>query len=232
MYIPWDLHGIWSCPKAVLLFLVCFFFVSHYSLSLIRNCLNLLFGNQGTFRRLRSVFFPNLKKGSAKECSNYLTIALISPTSKVMLKILQTRLQQYVNWELPDVQAWFRKGKGTRDQIGNIRWIIEKTRKFKKNICFIDYTKVFDCADHNKLWEILRDGNSRSPYLPPENLYVGHEATVRMRLKTMDLFKIGKGVHQGCTLPLCLFNFMHNTSWEIPGWTKHSWNQDCWEIYQ
>ena len=153
---------------AVLLFLVCFFFVSHYSLSLIRNYLNLLFGNQGTFRRLRSVFFPNLKKGSAKECSNYLTIAHISPASKVMLKILQTRLQQYVNWELPDVQAWFRKGRGTRDQIGNIRWIIEKTRKIKKNICFIDYTKVFDCADHNKRWEILRDGNSRSPYLPPE----------------------------------------------------------------
>ena len=168
MHIPWDLCGIWSCPKAVLLILDCFFFASHYSLSLIRNCLNLPFGNQETFRKLRSVFFPTSKKGSAKGCSNYLTVALISSASKAMLKIPQTRLQQYVNWELPDVQAWFRKGRDTRDQIGNIHWIIEKARKFKKNICFIDYTKVFDCADHNKLWNILRDGNTRSPYLTAE----------------------------------------------------------------
>ena len=92
----------------------------------------------------RSVFIPILKKGNAKECANYLTIALISHASKVMLKILQTRLQQYVNWELPDVQAGFRKGRGTRDQIANTRWITEKAREFQKNIyfCFIDYTKV------------------------------------------------------------------------------------------
>ena len=99
------------------------------------------------------------KKGNAKECSNYHTIAFISHASKVMLKILQARLQQYMNREHPDVQAGFRKGRGTRDQIANIRWIIEKAREFQKNIyfCFIDYPKVFDCVDHNKLWKILKD---------------------------------------------------------------------------
>ena len=101
---------------------------------------------------------PIPKKGNAKECSNYHTIALISHTSKVMLKILQARLQQYMNCELPDVPAGFRKGKGTRDQIANIRWITEKAREFQKNIyfCFIDYAKAFDCVDHNKLWKILK----------------------------------------------------------------------------
>ena len=96
---------------------------------------------------------PIPKKGDAKECSNYCTIALISHASKVMLKILQVRLQQYVNWELPDVQVGFRKGTETRDQIANIHWIIEKAREFQKNIyfCFIDYPKAFDCVDHNKL---------------------------------------------------------------------------------
>ena len=106
----------------------------------------------------RSVFIPIPKKGNAKECSNSRTIALISHASKVMLKILQARLQQYVNHELPDIQAGFRKGRGTRDQIANIRWIIEKARQFQKNIyfCFIDYDKAFDCVDHNKLWKILK----------------------------------------------------------------------------
>ena len=100
----------------------------------------------------------NSKKGNAKECSNYHTTALISHVSKVMLKILQARLQQYVNHELPDVQTGFRKGRGTRDQIANIRWIMEKAREFKKSIyfCFIDYAKAFDCVDHNKLWKILK----------------------------------------------------------------------------
>ena len=104
-------------------------------------------------------FIPIPKKGNAKECSNYHMIALISQASKVILKILQTRLHQYVNYELPDVQAGFRKGRGTRDQIANIRWIIEKAREFQKNIyfCFIDYTKAFDCVDHNKLWKILKE---------------------------------------------------------------------------
>ena len=112
------------------------------------------------------------KKGDAKEYSNYCTIALISHACKVMLKILQARLQQYMNHELPDVQAGFRKGRGTRDQIANIHWIIEKARKFQKNtyFCFIDYAKAFDCVDHTKLWKILKEmgGNTRPPDLPLE----------------------------------------------------------------
>ena len=118
----------------------------------------------------RSVFIPLPKKGNTKECSNYRTIVLISHTSKVMFKILQIRLQQYVNHELPDVQAGFRKGRGTRDQIANICWIIEKARAFQKNIyfCFIDYAKAFDCVDHNKLENSSRDGNIRSSDLPLE----------------------------------------------------------------
>ena len=107
----------------------------------------------------RSVLIPTPKKDNAKECSNYHTTALISHTSEVMLKILQARLQQYKNRELPDVQAGFRKGRGTRDQIANICWIIEKAREFQKKIyfCFIDYAKAFDCVDHNKLWKILKE---------------------------------------------------------------------------
>ena len=107
----------------------------------------------------RSVFIPIPKKGNAKECSNYHTIALISYASKVMLNILQARIQQYMNQELPDVQAGFKKGRGIRDQIANIRWIIEKAREFQKNIyfCFIDYAKDFDCMDHHKLWIILKE---------------------------------------------------------------------------
>ena len=118
----------------------------------------------------RSVFIAIPKKGNAKECSNYHTVALISHASKVMLRILQARPQQYVNRELSDVQAGFRKGRGTRDQIANICWIIEKAREFQKNIyfCFIDYAKAFDCVDHNKLWKILRDENTRPPDLPPD----------------------------------------------------------------
>ena len=107
----------------------------------------------------RSVFIPILKKGNAKECSNYCTITLISYTTKVMLKILQVWLQQYRNCKLPDVQAGFRKGRGTRGQIANIRWIIEKARAFQKNIyfCFIDYANAFDGVDHNTLWKILKE---------------------------------------------------------------------------
>ena len=117
----------------------------------------------------RSVFIP-IPKGNAKKCSNYHTIALISHPSKVTLKILQARRQQYVNCELPDVQAGFRKGRRSRDQIANIRWITEKAREFQKNIyfCFIDYAKAFDCVDHKKLENSERDENTRPPYLPPE----------------------------------------------------------------
>ena len=113
--------------------------------------------------------FPIPKKRNTKDGSNYCIIALISHASKVMLKILQAGLQQYVNQKLPDVQAGFRKGSGTRDQIDNIRWIVGKAREFQKNIyfCFIFYTQTSDCVDHNKLEKSSRDGNTKPPYLPP-----------------------------------------------------------------
>ena len=126
-----------------------------------------------------------------------------------MLKILQARLQQYVNWELLDVQAGFRKGRGTRDQIANICWIIEKAREFQKSIyfCFIDYTKAFDCADSNKLWKILQEmGIPDHLTCLLRNLYAGQEATVRTAHETTDWFQIGKGIRQGCILSSCLFN--------------------------
>ena len=154
----------------------------------------------------KSVFIPIPKKGNAKECSNYCTIALISHASKIMLKILQARLQQYVNQELSNVQAGFRKGTGIKDQISNIRWITEKSREFQKNInfYFIENAKAFDCVDHNKLWKILKKmgiPDRLTCFL--RNLYAGQEATVRTRHGTTDQFQIGKGVHQGYILSLC-----------------------------
>ena len=149
--------------------------------------------------------------------------ALISNASKVMLNILQARLQQYVNHELPDVQAGFRKGRETRDQIANICWIMEKAREFQKNIyfCFIDYAKTFDCVDHNKLWKILKEmGIPDHLTCLLRNLYAGQEARVRTGHGTTDWFQIGKGVCQGSILSPCLFNFyteyiMRNTGlWE------------------
>ena len=128
----------------------------------------------------RSVFIPVPKKGSTKECSNYQTIALISHASKVILKILQVRLQQYLNWEFPDVQAGVRKGRKTRDQIANICWIIEEAREFQKNIyfCFIDGAKAFGCVNHNKLWKTLKEmGISDHLTCLLRNLYAGQEAT-------------------------------------------------------
>ena len=157
----------------------------------------------------RSVFIPIPKKGNVKEGSNCCTIALISHASKVMLKILQASLQQYVNRELPDVQAGFRKGGGIRDQIANICWIIKKAREFQKNIffCFIDYAKAFDCVDHKKLWKILKEmGIPGHLTCLLRNLYASQEATVRTGHGTTDWFQIGKGVHQGCILSPCLFN--------------------------
>ena len=136
-----------------------------------------------------SVFLPVSKKGNAKECSDYHTIALISHASKVMLKILQAKLQQHMNRELPDDQAGFRKGRGTRDQIANICWIIKKAREFQKNtyFCFIGYTKAFDCVDHNKLWKILKEiGISDHLTCLLRNLYAGQEATVRTGHGTTD----------------------------------------------
>ena len=154
-----------------------------------------------------------------------------------MLKILQARLQQYVNCELPDVQAGFRKGRGTTDQIANICWIMEKAREFQKNIyfCFVDYAKAFDCVGHNKLWKILREMGIPD-YLTclQRNAYASQEAAVRTVHGTTDWFQIGKGVRQGCILSPCLFNLyaeyiMRNKHW-AGGST--SWNQDCQEKYQ
>ena len=149
-----------------------------------------------------SVFIPIPKKGNAKECSNYRTIALISHASKVMFKILQARLQQDVNRECLDFQAGFGKSRGTTDQIANICWIIEKAREFQKIIyfCFIDYAKAFDCVDHNKLWEILQEmGKSNHLTYLLRNLYSGQEATIRTGHLT----------------------YMQSTSSKMPGQMKH-----------
>ena len=145
----------------------------------------------------------------------YRTIALISHASKVMLIILQARLQQYVNRELPAVQAGFRKGRGTRDQIANILWIIEKAREFQKNIyfCFIDYAKAFDCVDHNKLWKILQEmGIPDHLTCLLRNLYAGQEATVRTGHGTTDWFQIGKGAHQAVYCHPAYLTSMQSTS--------------------
>ena len=154
-------------------------------------------------------FHSNPKERQCKECSNCRTTALITHASKVMLKIVQVRLQHYVNQELSDVQAGFRKGKRTRDQIANIHWIMEKAREFQKNIyfCFTDYTKAFDCVDHNKLWKILQEmGIPDHLTCLLRNLYAGQEATVRTGHGTTDWFQIGKGVRQGYRVSPCLFN--------------------------
>ena len=181
-------------------------------------------------------FQPQRKAMNAKEFSNYHTIVLISHASKVMLKILQARLQEHVNWELPDIQAGFRKGRGPRDQIANTCWIIDKAREFQKNIyfCFIDYAEAFDCVDHNKLWKILKEMGI------PDHLtcllrypYAGQEATVSTGHGTTDWFQIGKRVSQICVFALCLFNFLcrvHHLKSQA-GWST-SWSQDCQEKYQ
>ena len=144
--------------------------------------------NSAVATGLEKVSFHSNPKGNTKECSNYRTIALISHANKVMLKILQARLPQYVNREIPNIQADFRKGRGTRDQITNIR-CIEKAREFQKNIyfCFIDYGKAFNCVDHNKLWKILKEiGIPEHPTCFLRNLYAGQEATVRTGHRTTD----------------------------------------------
>ena len=148
-----------------------------------------------------------------------------------MLKILQARLQQYMDRELPDVQAGFRKGRRTRDQIANIRWIMEKAKEFQKNtyFCFTDYPKAFDCVDHHKLWKILKEMET------PDhltcllgNLYAGQEATVRTGHGTTGWFQIGKEVRQGCILSLCLFNFYAEYIMRNAGLEEA---QDCLEKY-
>ena len=157
----------------------------------------------------RSIFIPIPKKGNAKECSKYHTVAFISHASKGMLTILQARLQQYVNHELPDVQAGFRQGRGTRDQISNIHWIIKKARELEKNIyfCFIGYANAFDYVHHNKLWKILKEmGIPDHLTCLSRILYGGQEAIVRTGYGTTDWFQNGKGVPQGCILSPCLLN--------------------------
>ena len=140
----------------------------------------------------------------------YSTIVLTSHASKVMLKILQPRLQQYVNWKLPDVQAGFRKGRGTRDHIVNIRWTIAKGRGFQKinYFRFIDYDKAFDCVNHNKLWKIVKETGIQDPIICLlRNLYAGQESTIRTGHGTTDWFQIGKGILQGCIFSPCFCNF-------------------------
>ena len=173
---------------------------------------------------------------SRRTCT-HLFFRKISHASKIMFKILQALLQQYVNHELPDVQAGFKKGRGTRDQIANICWIIKKAREFQKNIyfCFIDYTKDFHCVDNNKLWKILKEmGVLYHLTCLLRNLYAGQEATVRIGHGTKDWFQIGQEVCQGCVLSPCLFNFdaeyiMQNARLDE---TQADWNQDCQEKYK
>ena len=144
-----------------------------------------------------------------------------------MLKIGQDRLQPYVNWELPDVQAGFRKGRGTRDQIANNSWVIEKARQFQKNIyfCFIDYAKDFDSVDHNKLWKIIKEMATPDHLIfLLRSLYAGQEATVRTGHGTADWFQIKKGVRQGWILSPCILSSIQSTRVvhrEVPGWKKH-----------
>ena len=181
----------------------------------------------------KSVFITIPKKDNAKGCSYYCTFALISHASKLMLKILQAWLQQYMNWELPDVQARFIKGRGIREQIANIHWITEKAREFKKIIyfCFTDYAKAIHCTDHNKLWKNLQEmGIPGHLTCLLRNLYASQEAKVKARNGTMDWFKFWKGVYQAYILYLCLIseNIMRNA--RLTGWST-SWNQDCWDKY-
>ena len=181
---------------------------------------------------IRSVFIPIPKKGNDKEYSSCCTIALISHTSKVMLKILQV----HMNCELPNVQEGFKTCRETRDQTANIHWIIEKAREFQEkfDFCFIDYAKAFKCVDHNKLWKILQE--VRIPdYLTCllRNLYASQEATNRTRHRTIDWFQFGKGICQSCILSPWLFHLyaeyiMHKCQ---VGWST-SWNQDFREKYQ
>ena len=173
---------------------------------------------------IRSVFIPIPKKGNAKECLNYHTTMLISHASKVMLKILQARFQQNVNQEIPYVQDGFRKGRGTRDQIANIRWIMEKAREFQKNIylCFIDYVKAFDCVDHKKLWKILEEmGIPSCLTCLLRNLYADQESTLRTRNKTQTGSKLGKEYAKATYCHPAYLTYMQNTSCKMPGWMKH-----------
>ena len=179
------------------------------------------------FRKLRNghrtgnvSFHSNPKIGSTKQCSNYHTIALISYASKAMLKILKARLQQYVNQEYLDVQAGFRKCRGTRGQIANTHWIIKKARAFQKNVyfCFINYIKDFDCVDHNKQRKILKEMETPDHLTCIlRNLYAGQEATVRTRHRTTNWFQIGKEYFKAVYHHPAYLTYMQNISCEMPG---------------
>ena len=164
----------------------------------------------------RSVFIPIPKKANAKKCLNYHTVALISHTSKVMLKVLQAKLQQYMKCELPDVQAVFRKGRGTRDQIANICWIIGKAKEFQKSIyiCFIDYAKTFDCVDHKKLWKILEEmGTPDNLTCLLRNLYAGQKATqLELDMEQQTGSKSGKEYVKAVYCHSVYLTYMQSTS--------------------
>ena len=171
----------------------------------------------------RLVFIPTPNKGNTKEYSNCCTTILISHASKVMLKILQARLQQYVNQELPDVHAGFRKGRGTRDQIISICGIVEKAREFQKiHLLHWLYQSLWLCGSQQTVGNSSRNGNTRHLTCLLRNLFAGQEVTVRTRHGTMIWFKFGKGVHQACIYchPAYL-TYMQSTSWETLGWKKH-----------
>ncbi|CAF3528318.1 unnamed protein product [Adineta steineri] len=156
-----------------------------------------------------SIFIPIPKKGNAKDCSNYRTIALISHASKIMLKIIQRRLEPFLEREMPVTQAGFRKGRGTRDQIANLRWVMEKAREYQKEfyLCFIDYSKAFDCVDHEKLWGVLMEmGVPKHLIILMKNLYTNQQASVKTEYGNTNWFNVGKGVRQGCILSPYLFN--------------------------
>ena len=173
--------------------------------------------------RNRSVFILIQKKGNSKDCSNYHTIVLISHPSKAMFIIFQASLQQYVNWELPDVQAGFRKGRGTREQIANIRWIIEKAREFQKSISFwlIDYAEAFDCVDHSKLWKILKwMGIPDHLTCLLRNLPAGQEAT-DLVMEYLIGSKLGEVYIKAIYCHPAYLSYMQTTLCEMPDWKTH-----------
>ena len=178
--------------------------------------------NSAVATGLEKVSFHSNPKGNAKECSNYHIIALISHTSKVMLKILQARLQQYVNCEIPHVQAGFRKEKGTRDQIANICWIIEKTWEFQENICFIEYTKAFDCMNHNKLWNILKELGIPDPWPASWEICIQvKKQQLQLDIEQQTGSKSGKEYVKAVYCHPAYLTYMQSTSCEMPGWMKH-----------
>ena len=165
--------------------------------------------------------------GSTKECSNYCTIVLISHASKVMAQILQARLQKYLNWELPDVQTGFRKGRGTKDQIANIFWIIEKARGFQKNIyfiCFIDYAKAFDCVGHNQLWKTLKEMEISDHNTCLRNCMQVKKPKLESYMEQLTGSKLRQEYVKAVYCHPAHLTYMQSTSCEMLGWRITSWN--------